>query len=75
MRVTVKAFATLYKYLPPDAGNHEVPDGTTAGALADGLGIPRKDLHLIFVNSVRAEPDQALRDGDRVGFFPAVGGG
>lgn len=75
MQITVKAFATLYKFMPPDADKHPVTDGLTAGQLAEQLGIPAEDLHLIFVNSTRVEPDHVLQDGDRVGFFPAVGGG
>ena len=75
MRLTVKAFATLYRFLPPNADGYEVRDGMTAGELAEKLGIPGEELHLIFVNSTRVDADHVLKHGDRVGFFPAVGGG
>lgn len=74
MRLTVKTFATLSAFAP-DGGEYAAPTPLTAGELAQRLGIPAEELHLVFVNSVRVGLDHALADGDRVGFFPAVGGG
>ncbi len=39
------------------------------------LDIGEDEVHLIFVNSARAGLDTELKDGDRLGLFPAVGGG
>ena len=39
------------------------------------LGIPPEELKLVFLNGLHAGLDAALKDGDRVGLFPAVGGG
>jgi sulfur carrier protein ThiS len=40
-----------------------------------GLGIASQEVKIIMVNGVHAKPDRELQDGDRVGLFPAVGGG
>lgn len=74
MRLIVKTFATLAAFAPA-GGEYETPDPLTVGELVDRLRIPRKELHLVFVNGLHAELDQVLADGDRVGLFPAVGGG
>ncbi|MGE4551590.1 MAG: MoaD/ThiS family protein [Desulfovibrionaceae bacterium] len=74
MHLTVKAFATLSAFAPA-GGGYEAEPPLSVGDLATRLGIPLDELHLVFVNNVRAELDRALADGDRVGFFPAVGGG
>jgi sulfur carrier protein ThiS len=39
------------------------------------LGIPAGEVAIIFVNGVQATEATILQDGDRVGLFPAVGGG
>ena len=75
MNLHIKAFATLGRFLPENPEAYEAPEGITVGSLADQLRIPEEELHLIFVNGRRAERSQSLQPGDRVGFFPAVGGG
>jgi molybdopterin converting factor small subunit len=75
MRITIKCFATLSRFTPPDAEAFTIPPGETAGGLAQRLGIPPADLKLVFVNGAHVELDAELADGDRVGLFPAVGGG
>ena len=75
MHVTIKCFATLSRFQPPDAEAHPIGPGETARSLAERLGIPLEDLKLLFVNGSRVELDAPLAHGDRVGFFPAVGGG
>lgn len=50
------------------------PGLTVAGLLA-GLGIAPQEVKIIMVNGRAAAPDDPLAEGDRVGLFPAVGGG
>jgi molybdopterin converting factor small subunit len=75
MSVIVKCFASLSRFTPPDADAHPVAPGETVAALVKRLGIPPEELKLVFVNGAHAGLDAPLADGDRVGLFPAVGGG
>ena len=72
--IEVKCFASLAQHTP--AGGHaDLAAPATAGDLIRALGIPAGEVAIIFVNGAHAEEATALRDGDRVGLFPAVGGG
>lgn len=75
MNITVKCFATLSRFTPPDADAYPIAEGETAQSVVSRLGIPPEDLKLVFVNGNHAELSKPLADGDRVGLFPAVGGG
>ena len=73
--VTVRLFATLKKYSPPDAGNYPIPIGTTIRDLIDLLGITENEAKIIFVDGEKAKLDSGLRGGETVSIFPPVGGG
>ncbi len=75
MHIEVKCYATLSRFTPKDADRHELPEGATVGRVMERLGLPAGDVKLIFVNGAKAEPDTRLKNGDRLGLFPAVGGG
>jgi len=75
MGIEIKCFATLARFLPENAADYPVTPGETVRSLVDKLGIPPEEVTLIFVNSVRTTADATVRDGDRVGLFPPVGGG
>lgn len=76
MQVTVRAYASLKKYLP-DGGQSvvEVAEGTTAGDLITLTGLPAPQVHLIIRNNRQAEAGEELEAGDVVAFFPPVAGG
>ena len=74
MRLNVKCFATLAEKSPP-GGAGELPEGADVARLMDSLQLPAAEVKIIFINGVAVEPDAVLHDGDRVGLFPAVGGG
>lgn len=74
MQLNVKCFATLAEKSPP-GGVCELPAGTDVSRLMDSLRIPAAEVKIIFINGVVMEADAVLHDGDRVGLFPAVGGG
>lgn len=53
----------------------EVPDGTTIRELRDILAIAPAIPLLCMVNNHHEHEAWVLRDGDRVGMFPPIGGG
>lgn len=73
--IDLNLFATLSKYLPEDGGCLEIPSGTTVEKLISDLGIPQGLVKLIFINGKRKDPGYSLKNKDRVGLFPPVGGG
>lgn len=79
MTVSVKLFATLGKYLPPDAQKKttvlNLPDSATTGDIVQSLGIPDGHIHLILINGKHAERGAPLQDGAMVSMFPPVAGG
>ncbi len=72
--ITLQCYATLAAYSPPE-GEVAVPESTDLAGLMRMLGIPPEEVKLRFVNGKLARDEQALVEGDRVGLFPAVGGG
>jgi len=79
MKIQTHLYASLTKYLPYKALNKsciiEMPDHSTVRDLIAELNLPIHLVKLIFVNGIHANANAELKDGDRVGIFPAVGGG
>jgi len=79
MKLTVKLSTTLRDCVPgyePEAGLQvDMPEGGTVAQLAQHLGLPLQDIKIVMVNGRQHKVDDLLRDGDRVAYFPAVGGG
>lgn len=75
----VRVFGGLEKKIPGASYGKpmemDVPGGTSVGELIDILNIPHRDVFAILVNGVHAPKENALKPGDRVAFFPPVGGG
>jgi molybdopterin converting factor small subunit len=74
MKITVKCYATLAPF-SPQGGVYSLPERATVHDLALALGLPVAEIKIIFVNGRSAELPDSLHEGDRVGFFPPVGGG
>ncbi len=74
IRVQVKLFATLREGRFAEK-IMEVTAATNTGDVIRALGIPEKEVTLIFVNGRHAELDDLLTEGDRLALFPPVGGG
>lgn len=53
----------------------EALPGETVAGLVRRLGLAAGDIKVIMVNGRKAGPETELKDGDRVGLFPPVGGG
>ncbi len=75
IKIDLKLYVTLSKYYPPDGEAYTAADATTVGQLIKDLNIPDKLVKLIFVNGVRKDRNYQLKERDRVGLFPPVGGG
>jgi len=72
--IEVRCFASLASYAPTGGYVNLAAPGST-GDLIRALGIPAGEVAIIFVNGAHATEATELRDKDRVGLFPAVGGG
>jgi molybdopterin converting factor small subunit len=79
MKIEIHLFASLSKYLPPGAVDKtfimEIGQGATIQDVITRVGIPRADIKIIFLNGIHAGDADALKDGDRLGLFPPIGGG
>jgi molybdopterin converting factor small subunit len=75
MHLHVKLFASLGHLTPADAHRFAVPSGQSVQDLLDTLGVPVEEVQLIFVNGIKKDMTATLKDGDRVGIFPPIGGG
>lgn len=78
MIIEIKLFATFSKYLNNELisnGTMEVPSVTTVNDIISSLKIPPEQVRLIFVNGQHANTTTLLKDNDRLGLFPPVGGG
>jgi len=53
----------------------ELSEKSTIESLVAHLGLPKKELKLLFVNGKARGLDYILAPGDQVGIFPPVGGG
>lgn len=75
MKIILKCFATLAPHLPENSDDFPIEQNETVASVARRIGIDPDEINLIFVNSARAYLETKLQDGDRLGLFPAVGGG
>ncbi len=79
MKVEVRVFATLRRYLPElgigEPKYLQVPAGTTLDQIREMLGLPAEEVKVIMVNHLQAQPQDKAEDGDRITFIPAVAGG
>ncbi len=79
MAIDVMLSSALRRYVPdydPLSGLQlEATPDLTVKELINSLGIPTQDVKIIMINGKADRLDRPLSDGDRVGLFPAVGGG
>jgi len=77
--VEVRLFASLQEYYPNleigEAFIVMLDDKAKLGNLLDELKIPREEIAIVMVNGRWEEEGYPLRDRDRIGIFPPVGGG
>jgi sulfur-carrier protein len=84
MKITLKLFASLTDYLPPDARRSNIVEldvQTDASILQiiEPFGLPMKLVHLVLVNGHYINPeDRATRtmvEGDVLAIWPPIAGG
>jgi molybdopterin converting factor small subunit len=80
MKVEVRLFATLRRYLPPGADATctvlELPEGSRLGEVIDRLNIPSSLAQLVMVNGIHeTDRSRVLQEGTVVSVFPPVAGG
>jgi molybdopterin synthase sulfur carrier subunit len=80
MRIQVRLYASLQRFMPGERDSAsfqdmELDEGTTVAEFLHALHVPADTVKLIFLNGIRAEADQILKEGDRLGVFPPVAGG
>jgi sulfur-carrier protein len=79
MKIEIHLFASLTKYLPAGGVDKtvvmDVSPGTSIKDILNQIGIPRAEIKLIFLNGIHARDSDILKDGDRLGIFPPIGGG
>ena len=70
MKVEVRVFATLRRYLPElgigEAKIIQVDTGTTLDPLRENLGPPLEEVKIIMCNNLQADPEDLVKDGDRI---------
>ena len=78
-KVEVRLFASLRKYHPnsgdSDAFALELDDKANLGELVNQLKIPRQEIGVLMINGSWQKESYLLKDGDRIGIFPLIGGG
>ncbi len=79
MKVEVRVFATLRKYLPElgigEPKILELPEGTNFAELRDQLELPAAEVKIIMRNGLQTELNEIIANGDRIAYIPAVAGG
>ncbi len=83
MNVTVKLYALLGRYLPPNNQNNTaeiaVADGETVMDVVGHLNLPIEHCHLVLVNGIFIPPSEretrVLQQGDALAIWPPVAGG
>ena len=76
----MRLFASLERSVPGSRAGEpflvELDDGASWASLFDAMGVDGDQIHLAYVNGKAvSDRSRSLSDGDRVGLFPAVGGG
>lgn len=83
MKIELKLYATLMRYLPEDAVGHsamlEVSEGTTAAQLIEDRKLPKESCFLVLVDGTYLTPDEResrpLKEGDTLSIWPPIAGG
>lgn len=78
MFIEVRLYATLRRYAPASSVGVlavEVPPDSTVAEVLTKMNIEGAEVHIIMINGVNSRLTSALHEGDRLGLFPAVGGG
>ncbi|MDD2926294.1 MoaD/ThiS family protein [Rhodoferax sp.] len=84
MNITLKLFASLTDYLPPESKYTnivalDIAPETTISQLVEQYRLPPKQVHLVLVNGTYIAPEQrtsqTLAEGDVLAIWPPIAGG
>nr|VFK44188.1 MAG: Mut7-C ubiquitin [Candidatus Kentron sp. SD]VFK77902.1 MAG: Mut7-C ubiquitin [Candidatus Kentron sp. SD] len=83
MKITLKLFASLDKYLPAGAERNtvemETPEGSTIAEIIKRIGLPHESVKLVFVDGVHQLIDElhrrTMEPGETLAIWPPVAGG
>lgn len=83
MKIDLKLYATLMRYLPAGASDHtaelDVAEGTTPSQLIDDMKLPPESCFLVLVNGVFVPPEErktrSMHAGDVLAIWPPIAGG
>ncbi len=75
IKIDLNLFANLSEYLPENNDKFETFEDISVETLMTQLGVPIELAKLIFINGRRQSIGYQLKNNDRVGIFPPVGGG
>ncbi len=79
MKIEINLFINFTQYLPENSDGHkavmEFKEGTSVRDVLLHLEIPIDKVKLVFVNGIHTQMEDKLKDGDRMGVFPPLGGG
>ncbi len=75
VHITINLFASLKEFTPVSSDSYPVKPGITVKKLLEELCVPEDEVKLVFIDGVKHDLASILKGGERVGIFPAVGGG
>jgi sulfur carrier protein ThiS len=75
MRIRLRLFASLQKWLPDNPIDHEVAGPKTIREFMSEKGIPEEAVAICICNGDKVSADKPLCDGDSLEIFPLIGGG
>lgn len=78
MKVAVKLFASLRRYVPAGAGEPlviEVRSEATVGDVLQCLGIPPEHAHMVVAEDEQLELGTPVREGLELRVYPPLAGG
>lgn len=84
MKITLKLFASLQDYLPPEARKDnaltlDIEEGTTIHQIIERFGLPPKSCHLVLLDGNFVPPAERitrmLAEGETLAIWPPIAGG
>lgn len=83
MKIELKLYASLSRYLPPGAKQHrvdlDVAEGTTPAQLIEDRQLPKESCFLVLLNGVYLTPAERetrqIKEGDAIAIWPPIAGG
>ena len=83
MKMELKLYASLMRYLPDDAVSHaaslDIPEGMTPAQLIKDRQLPKEACFLVLLNGIYLTPAERetrpIKEGDTVAIWPPIAGG